>query len=144
MDHSSNLLVPHGNPTAPKVVLRERAYSALMRAVRISTPSAAAGALTGSVRDSGGQEWITVESAEAIELVPTDSGLALDRTEWWKLRSQLAGAGSSRTRIVGWYYAHPEIAGRAGGSPGGVALRSANPGSVGPGSMSRLGTAFAG
>src|SRR5436309_12535099 len=101
MDHSSNLLVPHGNPTAPKVILRERAYSALMRAVRISTPSAAAGALTGSMRRSDGEEWITVEAAEAIELVPTGSGLALDGAEWWKLRSQLAAAGSSGPRIVG-------------------------------------------
>src|SRR5439155_8273816 len=134
MDHSSNLLVPHGNPTAPKVILREQAYSALMRAVRISTPSAAAGALTGSVRESGGEEWVTVEAAEAIELVSTDSGPALDRTQWWKLRSQLAEAGSSGTRIIGWYYAHPEIAGREGGSPGVVGLRSVNSGSAGTGS----------
>src|SRR5436309_1312428 len=125
MDHSSNLLVPHGNPTAPKVILRESAYSALMRAARISTPSAAAGALTGSVRESNGDEWITVEAAEAIELVSTDSGPALDRTEWWKLRSQLAAAGRSPRRIVGWYYAHPDMGGQEGGSPGVAALRSA-------------------
>src|ERR671936_433776 len=126
MDHSSNLLVPHGNPTAPKVILREPAYSALMRSVRISTPSAAAGALTGSVRHSGGEEWITVEAAEALELVPTDSGLALDQAEWWRLRSQLGAAGNSKTRIVGWYYAHPEIAKHADGSPGWSALRFAS------------------
>jgi hypothetical protein len=109
INEASNLLVPRGNPTAPRVVLRSQAYALLMRAIRICTPSAAAGALTGTVRRVDGLEWVTVEAAQAVGLTFTPSGLALDFKEWRELKSQLRSARNQEMDIVGWYYASPDL-----------------------------------
>src|SRR3954447_20516992 len=109
INETSHLLVPHGHPAAPKVLLRSQTYTMLMRAIRISMPSAAAGALTGSVQQSGGHEWITIEATEAVGLVETGSGLAPDPGDWAEIEAEIKSARTQETDIVGWFFARPGL-----------------------------------
>ncbi len=99
------LLVHKGRPDAGKIVIPSQVYVGLIEAAKTAMPAEAVGALIGN-RPAGG-EWLTIESAVPVELVPTGSGLAVGKSQWSRVKARLAG--SEDTRIVGWFYADPGV-----------------------------------
>jgi hypothetical protein len=111
LELNTDLLVAKGNPVGPAVIIESRAYTALMRAVRIGMPAATTGGLIGRWERLDGleQERFIIEETEAVKLVHLGATMGPDPDEWAKLKVEVEENGVINSQIIGWYYADSDI-----------------------------------